>query len=156
MCCFLRFRSLYLKYLKTFCYFNHFEHFKFFSANNPFLFLFFSPTVYQSMLPDKIGHGSTDHLVKGVEWILCLSKRSVAAAQVGSCSSSYIFLLSRERLEDTRGTECLTTGFDGLALAPEVDVEGVSSSPIKDKRKKETIWCYVRSNIQNTTFKLVV
>ncbi len=35
--------------------------------------------------------------------------------------------------------DCLTTGFNGLALAPEDDVEGVSSSPVKDKRKKETI-----------------
>lgn len=96
--------------------------------------MFFRPTVHQSVLTDQSGH---DHLVDGAESSLCLSTRSVAAAQVGSCSSSLIFLLSRERLEDTRGTGRLTTGFGGFALTSEVDVEGVSSSPARDNEKND-------------------
>lgn len=54
----------------------------------------------------------------------------MAAAHVGSCSSSYRLFLSRLRVEDMGGAAGLSIGFDGFRSATEVDGEDIESRPV--------------------------
>lgn len=68
--------------------------------------------------------------------------RSVAAAHVGSCSSSYFLLLSRLRVEGMCGVVGFSTGLDGFSSGTEVDVEDIESRPVRiQKSVSEMLIC---------------
>lgn len=71
----------------------------------------------------------------GAKGCFCLSTRIVAAAQVGSSSSSRIFLFSLDRVMDSTGAERLTAGCDDFGLATLAEVEGTSSRPLSKQEE---------------------